>query len=192
MRSVGADTLAIWSSGDPSCDEMSPAVPVLVLVIVAASPEPSADASGAEPSPATTPASLLVETIVSGTAEEEIAPEISTDALGASVVGTEISAAVVTIPGAAGSSAAEGDGETLAASVAGALAEIGSGAEELRKRRAPLETFPAEDDPVEPDVQPSAEVAVVWSSAEAGGVVFVVASDPVNVVSDAGAVGVTG
>ena len=168
---------------------MSPLVPVLVPVLVAASAGPSTEASGAELSPATTPASPLEAAIVSGTDDEEIAPETSTDALGASVVGTEMSAAVVVIP-VAGASAGDVGAPTVAGSVAGALAEIGSGAEELRKRRSPLETFPAADPPVYPDDHPSAELAAVWSSGVAGA--DVVASDPVDEVSDAGAGGVTG
>jgi hypothetical protein len=169
---------------------MSPLVPALELVIVAASTDASADASGAGPSPATTPASLLDEPIVSGAADDEIAPETSTDVLGASVVGTAISAMVGTITGVATS--AGGAGDAIAESVGGSLDEIGSGAEELRKRRCSLETLPVDVDPVYPDVQPSSVLEEVWSSAVAVEVVLVVASDPVDEVSDAGATGVTG
>jgi hypothetical protein len=169
---------------------MAPVVPALELVIAAASAEANAEASGVNPSEATTPVSLLEESIVSGTDAEEIAPETSNDAIGVSVVGAEMSATVVAIPGVAAPEG--GAGDAVAGSVAGSLDEIGSGAEELRKRRCSLETFPADADPVMADVQPSSVLVAVWSSGVAVEVELAVASDPVDEVSDAGATGVTG
>jgi len=76
--------------------------------------------------------------------------------------------------------------------VEGALsaAEIESGADELRKRRSPLATVSEPDDCVAAVVHPSALAEPPVSGTAS--VELVAVSDPVDVFSGAGAVGVTG